>query len=214
MTTCAILSSCWLHCCVISCPVSNFVSYHSAVHLAPAFVAVALVFSHRVSGANNPLEYFDGIASALNASGNVSAATHKFSQLNALDSFRDVDGALHLRMTWIGEYSSCVEILAQNPGAPSGTYTIVTSNFRLLSVWCDMTTDGGGYDIMKLEKPSRVVVIFSSHALMSCPWMTACACWGSIRHADTRIILVRTASPPILSRILPTMAAMRWVCHP
>jgi hypothetical protein len=125
----------------------------SILHLrvAPACVAVTLVFSHRVSGANNSLEYFDGIASALNASGNVSAATHKFSQLNALDTFRDVDGALHLHMTWIGEYASCVEILARYSGAPSGTYTIVTSKFLVLPVWCDMTTDGGGYDIMKLN---------------------------------------------------------------
>jgi hypothetical protein len=43
---------------------------------------------------------------------------------------------------------SCLEILTRNPGAQSGTYTIVTSNNRLLSVWCDMTTDGGGYDVM------------------------------------------------------------------
>jgi hypothetical protein len=81
----------------------------------------------------------------------VSAATHKFSQLNALDTFRDVDGALHLRMTWIGEYASCVEILARNPGAPSGTYTIVTSKGLFLSVWCDMTTDGGGYGASQLK---------------------------------------------------------------
>ena len=111
--------------------------------------SVTLMFSHRVSGANNSLEYFDGIASALNASGNVSAATHKFSRLNALDTFRDVDGALHLRMMWKErDPSSCLEILTCNPGALSGTYTIVTSKNLSLSVWCDMTTDSGGYDVM------------------------------------------------------------------
>jgi hypothetical protein len=139
-----------LLCNIVSCfQLCVLLCYHSAVHLAPAFVAVALVFSHRVSGANNPLEYFDGTASVLNASGNLSAATHKFSQLNALDTFRDVDGALHLRMSWIvTEYASCLEILARNPGVPSGTYTIVTSKGLFLSVWCDMTTDGGGYGAM------------------------------------------------------------------
>jgi hypothetical protein len=125
--------------------------------LASSITADTLVFSHRVSGANNPLEYFDGIASALNASGNVSAATHKFSQLNALDTFRDVDGALHLHMTWYNDFYlscldvSCLDILTRYSGAPSGTYTIVTSKGRVLSVWCDMTTDGGGYDIMQLK---------------------------------------------------------------
>jgi hypothetical protein len=136
--------------------------------LALAFFPVTLLFSHRVSGANNSLEYFDGIASALNASGDVSAAVHKFSRLNALDTFRDVDGALHLRMTWIGEYTSCSDILARNPGTQSGRYTIVTSKGLPLSVWCDMTTDGGGYDATQALR-SRIC-LYALSRCMSFPW--------------------------------------------
>ena len=41
--------------------------------------------------------------------------------------------------------SSCVQILAFWPGtSPSGWYNI-TVGAKLLRVWCDMTTDGGGY---------------------------------------------------------------------
>ena len=41
--------------------------------------------------------------------------------------------------------SSCVQILAFWPGtSPSGWYNITVGS-QLLRVWCDMTTDGGGY---------------------------------------------------------------------
>ena len=40
--------------------------------------------------------------------------------------------------------SSCVQILAAGPSSSSGWYNI-TVGTKLLRVWCDMTTDGGGY---------------------------------------------------------------------
>ena len=41
---------------------------------------------------------------------------------------------------------SCVEILLADPDAATGTYTINPQGRGNLQVWCDMTTDGGGYD--------------------------------------------------------------------
>jgi hypothetical protein len=124
-------------------------------HLPPALASAdTLMFSHRVSGAHKSGEYFDNISSALNStSGDVGAATHKWSRLGALDSMRDIDGALHLRMTWDLDAhgrpgASCFDILSRAPGLPSGTYTIVTKTGLYLPVWCDMTTDGGGYGVI------------------------------------------------------------------
>ncbi len=106
-----------------------------------------LVFSHRVSGANVVAEYFGTPAAALNTSGDVTASTHKYSRLSNLEPLRDVDGAFHFQHTYSQFMTglSCADILNRNPGVPSGTYMITTSTGHTLSVWCDMTTDGGGY---------------------------------------------------------------------
>jgi Fibrinogen beta and gamma chains, C-terminal globular domain len=44
--------------------------------------------------------------------------------------------------------SSCKALLATTPGLPSGTYTITPASGGTLSVFCDMTTDGGGWTMV------------------------------------------------------------------
>ena len=51
--------------------------------------AETLIFSHRVSGANVASEFFTSTAEALNASGNIAAVVHKYSNLMNLEKFRD-----------------------------------------------------------------------------------------------------------------------------
>jgi hypothetical protein len=52
-------------------------------------------------------------------------------------------------------YKSCLEILQNNPGAQSGTYTIDTDGAAgakpQVQVYCDMTTDGGGYTMVRFD---------------------------------------------------------------
>ncbi len=107
----------------------------------------SLVFSHSVSGSDQATEYFANAASALSSSGDVTSEVHKFSALGDLAQYRDIDGAFHLRQTWAWNLSgtSCLDILSRNPGASNGTYVITSPSGVKLSVYCDMTTDGGGY---------------------------------------------------------------------
>jgi hypothetical protein len=66
----------------------------------PSLPVEVLVFSHRVSGANVEQEYFSSAAEGLSSSGDVTAATHKFSRLSELESLRRADGKLQFRLVY------------------------------------------------------------------------------------------------------------------
>ena len=59
-----------------------------------------LIFSHRVDTTSNASQYFANAAEALSADGDATAATHKFSLLGQLESFRRGDGLLELKLVY------------------------------------------------------------------------------------------------------------------
>ena len=50
---------------------------------------------------------------------------------------------------------SCLEIITDNDGAPSGVYPLGTEG-DMLDVYCEMAADGGGYTFLKISKQSKV----------------------------------------------------------
>eukprot|EP00048_Salpingoeca_helianthica_P013028 m.194316 g.194316 ORF g.194316 m.194316 type:complete len:569 (-) comp15449_c1_seq4:704-2410(-) len=81
----------------------------------------------------------------LNTLASVSNTISNFSaRIVALESAQS-----HARATNIP--ISCLDVLSQNPSAPSGNYTIRPLGFRVsqrLTVYCDMTSDGGGWTMV------------------------------------------------------------------
>eukprot|EP01051_Picozoa_sp_SAG22_P007764 SAG22_NODE_558_length_9115_cov_15.267524_2_plen_1348_part_00 len=81
-----------------------------------------------------------GSSGGSNGSGGGGSKNNGLNQVNIQGGAGNADDNCEESQT----HGSCAEVLAQNPSAASGTYTI-QSNGTLVDVHCDMTTDGGGW---------------------------------------------------------------------
>jgi len=91
--------------------------------------------------------------------------------------------------------ASCVAILAANDAAPDGPYTIDLDDSGALvpiDVYCDMTTDGGGWQLISVaRRGTSAVIVGAGYCVDSHPMA---ACKGQIHPQqvlDTSEILVR-----------------------
>ncbi|MBN2798033.1 MAG: putative metal-binding motif-containing protein [Deltaproteobacteria bacterium] len=72
---------------------------------------------------------------------------------NDCDGLRDND-LLGSESVCAGD--SCLEIHASSPSAPSGSYWIDPAHATPFQAWCDMSSDGGGYSLLKVDYGSAV----------------------------------------------------------
>jgi hypothetical protein len=79
----------------------------------------------------------------LRSAGDLSQAAADLSRLDDLSVVADMATSMD---DLLGT-SSCKSILAANPSAPNGMYTINPSS-GAVTVYCDMTTDGGGWTVV------------------------------------------------------------------
>ncbi len=78
---------------------------------------------------------------------------------------------------------SCLEQLETNPGSPSGLYTLTPDGVTPFDVWCDMTTDGGGWTLVSSStSPVDDAAVLYSNTLKSVtPGTTMAGVWDGMR---------------------------------
>ena len=99
---------------------------------------------HLPTGASKKITAWGECRQATNSSSvNYFIPTYSIMEWIAVTSF----GAIGLSLPTTSCYSSCLEIKMANPASTDGTY-VVNAGGGNGSVWCDMTTEGGGWSLV------------------------------------------------------------------
>lgn len=103
--------------------------------------------SHGIPGALSAL----GAAARSGAPVPLSGVTSSVHQREAEEGSRPPASAARRRLSQV--YRSCLEIKLSGAGSSSGWYSITPSGYSALTVYCDMTADGGGYTYYACQAP-------------------------------------------------------------